>query len=416
VLDSPALAMKLDDISHGNQALLFMERYVDEGARTYSPFAAKTEVSPKYQPRSNCPSFELITINVPRDEVSVFQADPLKSLWDFYVDSERVRFMVHPEIWSSDGIDHLAELHDLPRGTPIEVAPTSSTRTVLTTDRPTNVPAHFIKLHYPRRISRFNRRFRQKNINNSIEGSRDVASVQFGKFAYLPDSLGFTYGNGGNPWGFLIREATPRPYQPKRFLIPYFSLYARDLKHPGDVPLLVQMIERFDAEPHSFVIEEIIIPVLECWAKIARERGILMESHGQNVLLEVDEDFRPHRVVHRDFDCWIDPDARRHNGLEIPFVGSLIGFDTEYPKEQHYSLIYDRFIGNELFDYLLDLLKRFYGANEERVRSCVREAFQRSFPDSHKFFPAHTMFYFSDELLPGNDFKLVDMKCLPEWR
>ena len=31
--------MKLDDILLGNDAFVFMERYVDEAAKTYSPFA-----------------------------------------------------------------------------------------------------------------------------------------------------------------------------------------------------------------------------------------------------------------------------------------------------------------------------------------------------------------------------------------
>src|SRR5207248_3222995 len=142
-------------------------------------------------------------------------------------------FAVHPEIWRSPGIDHLDELHALPRGKSIKVAPTASTRTVFTVGDAKGVPAHFLKLHYPRRISRFNRRLRRKNIHNSIEGSRDLAQVRFDRFAYVPDSLGFTFGGGDSAWGFLIREAVPRPLQKERFLIPYFALYAGDLKHPG---------------------------------------------------------------------------------------------------------------------------------------------------------------------------------------
>ena len=408
--------MKLDDILHGNDAFIFMERYVDEAVRTYSPFAGKSEVAPEYQPRSDQPSFELVTIYTPTSRVSVFEADPTESLRQHYVRPEGVLFAVHPETWSSAGIDHLDELHELPRGEPIRVAPTASTRTVFTAGRQGEVPAHFLKLHYPRRISRFNRRLRRLNIHNSIEGSRDLAHVHFDRFAYLPDTLGFTYGDGENPWGFLVREAIPRPYQAQRFLIPYFALYAGDLKHGGHPPLLVQMIERLGAEPESFVIEKIMIPVVECWAKVVRERGILLESHAQNILLEIDRDFQPRRVVHRDFDVWVDADVRRQAGLDVPFMGSSVGSDTPYPREQHYSLVYDRFIGHELFNYLLEVIKHFYQADEVRVRRRVAEAFHRSFPDSDCFLPAETTFYFSNELLPGNEFKLVDMKRPPEWR
>jgi hypothetical protein len=285
---------------------------------------------------------------------------------------------------------------------------------VLTTETPANVPHHFVKLHYPRRISRFNRRLRRKNIRSSVEATRDLVHVRFDKFAYLPDSLGFIYGDGGNPWGFLVREGTPRPFQEARFLIPYFALYGGDLRHPEDRPLLVQMIERLGADPQSFVISEIMVPVLDCWAKVVRERGILLESHAQNLLLEIDSDFRPCRVVHRDFDVWVDAEVRKQAGLEV--MGASIGTDTPYPREQQYSLVYDHFIGRELFDYLLGVLTRFYSAKEAAVRGRVAEAFHRNFPDADVFLPGDTTYYFSNELLPGNEFRLVDTKRAPEWR
>jgi hypothetical protein len=406
--------MKLDGILQGNQALLYMERYVDEGTRTYSPFAAKSEAAPEYQPRSGRPSFELITVFAPQSQVSIFKADPRRSLMEFYVSPEQVRFLIHPETWASSGIDNLDELHALRRGEPIQVAPTASTRTVLTTETPANVPHHFVKLHYPRRISRFNRRLRRKNILNSVEATHDLAHVRSDQFAYLPDSLGFIYGDGGNPWGFLVREGIPRPFREARFLVPYFALYGRDLQHPEDRPLLVQMIERLGAEPQSFVIDEIMIPVLDCWAKVVRERGILLESHAQNLLLEIDSDFRPRRVVHRDFDVWVDAEVRKRAGLEV--MGPSTGTDTPYPREQHYSLVYDHFIGRELFDYLLGVLTRFYSAKESVVRGRVAEAFHRNFPDADVFLPGDTTYYFSNELLPGNEFRLVDTKRAPEWR
>jgi len=61
-------------------------------------------------------------------------------------------------------------------------------------------------------------------------------------------------------------------------------------------------------------------------------------------------------------------------------------------------------------------LKRFYNADESEVRSRVAEAFHRSFPNADDFLPRDTTFYFSNEILPGNDFHLVDTKQAPEWR
>src|SRR5205814_1226723 len=100
------------------------------------------------------------------------------------------------------------------------------------------------------------------------------------------------------------------------------------------------------------------------WARAVRERGLLFESHAQNTLLEIDRDFRPRRIVHRDLDLWIDRGTRHREHLEMPFLDAEIGAGAAKSGPPHYSLIYDRFIGHEFFDYLLALLHRFYGADE----------------------------------------------------
>ena len=92
--------MQLDDVLEGDQALLYMERYVDEGTRTYSRFAAKSKVEPEFQPRSSRPSFELVTVFAPPTQVSMFQADPQSELLEFYVQPDEVRFLIHPETMS----------------------------------------------------------------------------------------------------------------------------------------------------------------------------------------------------------------------------------------------------------------------------------------------------------------------------
>jgi hypothetical protein len=197
-----------------------MERYVDEDAKTYSPFAAMTEVAPCYRPGSGQPFFSLVTVNAPKDRVSVFEAGPSTGLRERYIRPQGILFAVHPETWVTAGIEHLDKLHALPRDEPIQVAPTASTRTVLALKDGDSFPVHFIKLHYPVRISRFNRRLRRKNIRNSVAVTADIGHFQFDRFAYLPDSLGFTFGNDDNSWGFLVREGIPRPFVGQRFMIP----------------------------------------------------------------------------------------------------------------------------------------------------------------------------------------------------
>lgn len=226
--------MELAAIVRGDQALLYMERYVDEGAKTYSPLAGQTEAAPRYWAESDEASFELVTVNAPRDRVSVFQADPSPGLLARFVRPQGVLFAVHPETWANEAVEGIDEIRALSRDAPIRVAPTASTRTVLALDHSGDIPAHFIKLHYPVRISRFNRELRHKNIHNSIAVSRDLANMRFDKFAYLPDALGITFGSEEQSWGFIVREARPRPFVEGRYLIPAFP-YTREI---SGIPML----------------------------------------------------------------------------------------------------------------------------------------------------------------------------------
>jgi siderophore synthetase component len=408
--------MMLDAVVRNPDALIEMERYVDGGAKSYSGLAARTDVAPCYRPESDVPSFDLVALSSPEDRVVLFEGDPTPSLVGHFVREQGILLPVHPETYADRSLEGSEVLQTLPHEAPIRVAPTASTRTVFVLDSTGGVPRHFLKLHYPVRISRFNRRLRTKNIRNSVAVSLELADIRAERFAYLPDVLGATFGSGEEAWGFLAREASPRPFVEGRFLIPGFALFAKDLRRPDDPPLLAQMIERLGVEPSSFTVEEIFIPIVECWCAAARNHGILLESHAQNTLLEIDGEFRPRRIVHRDFDVWIDGEARRRLGVDAQGAISEIAPDTGPSIEQRYSLVYDRFIGHGFFDYLLDLLKRRYGVDEERIVSRVRRAFHDDFPDADRLFPADTMFYFAENPPSGREFALEDLRRPPVWR
>ena len=51
--------MKLDAVVRNHNALLEMERYVDEAAKSYSVLATRTEAAPCYRPESGATSFDL---------------------------------------------------------------------------------------------------------------------------------------------------------------------------------------------------------------------------------------------------------------------------------------------------------------------------------------------------------------------
>ncbi|BDV36129.1 IucA/IucC family protein [Methylocystis iwaonis] len=272
--------MKLDDVKR-ERSLLYMERYVDEGAKTYSVLASRTEAAACYRLESEQASFDLAAVFVPPERASVYEAGCPLSLSRRYLTEEGVLFPIHPETWGSDEVPGLIDIRALPQAPRIHVAPTASTRTVLVLDEE-NVPAYFIKLHYPFYISRFKRKLRRKDIHNAVAATRELAFINSPKFAYLPEVMGVIFGAGEEAWGYLLREATAYPPIGGRFLIPCFALYAGDRRDPGQAPLLVQLIDHYQADPASFVVDEIIAPVIECWSKVVHERGLLLRHRQLN--------------------------------------------------------------------------------------------------------------------------------------
>ena len=109
-----------------------------------------------------------------------------------------------------------------------------------------------------------------------------------------------TFGGAHQSWGFIVRQAIPAPVPSSSLLIPAFALYGHDALCPQDPPILIQLIEKSGISPERFIAREILLPVIQTWAGVARERGILLESHAQNTLIEVDENLKPRRIVHRD--------------------------------------------------------------------------------------------------------------------
>ena len=73
---------------------------------------------------------------------------------------------------------------------------------------------------------------------------------------------------------------------------------------------------KFNSNPVSFVLENILFPVIRQWITCFLEFGFLLEPHGQNLLLELDPKGRVTRCVHRDLSLGIDMRRRRDLGRD----------------------------------------------------------------------------------------------------
>jgi hypothetical protein len=403
--------MKLQQALQDPEAWMYLERYVNDGSRTYSPFSESSEVEQQYQPTAAFQSFELPSLMVPKDMLMTRCSTLADASFARHLEGDLLPFYIHPQLYVSDDQSIVALKKEFAAGDPIVVSPTASTRTVFVRASAA-APAHFLKLHLPRRISRMYRWQMETNIKGGISVSSDLAHVAYERFAYLPDTVGVALTRPGYGWGYTIREARPAPHcTESRPLIPYFALYAQDMYHPDDPPLLVQLIEQLHGDPKQFILEEIVLPLVRGWCITVRDRGILLAAHGQNALLETALDGKPQRVVHRDLDKKIDSRIRARNNLPALESTNILGDDAM----QKYSIVYDLQIGHHLLDYLAALGEKFYGIPARDLHGETQEAFRTYLPEHDELFPK-TMFAYEHTLVADNKPRCIDTGETPHWR
>ncbi len=386
--------MKLEELANKG-AYAYLERYVNNPK--YSVFAQYSEVKQEFHPRIGTEQ-----IFVPyqiRNDIEVLTACPDQEILS-EITSQGIRFYEHPQFSEkADGF--------------ITAIPTASTRTVINE----NDKTYFIKLHFPARISRFNRRLSASSVKHSIQVSRDLEESLANapkSFAYLPESIGLIAPEGH---GCIIREKTPRPYvSDERYLIPFFALYSKDPGTTND-PLLVQMIKKTKEIPLDYFINKIFHPFIDVWSFYAKERGILLENHCQNTLLEVNQKYEPTRIVCRDFQSdMIDTRVRKEKNLEVPFEKHLIGGKQDpFPKEQEYSIVWDHFVASYVFPYFTACLKEYFSIPEETTQKAIQQKFRELFSEQEKYFPK-TEFKLMNKIFEDNKVQLEDTHEPPKYR
>lgn len=381
--------------------LILLERYRNEGTRTYSQHAAYTEAKPQYQPLSGDDSFELPCFQITTDQLNIYLANPDPQLQQIYLNNNQALFCIHPQIVSDYPSDvYLKQVTE--HGTavePLTVSPTASTRTLLVRSL---LPDHALKVHFPFRVSRYHRKMRDEVIEQAVNVSRELENgIQYmdERFAFLREVIGVAYRNltpenpRGENWGYLVRDM--RPYPPanqKSQLIPGFALYGQDSQSstPGR-PLLFELIS--EADPCGDILENIMLPIVRHWISCFLNFGYLLEPHAQNTLFEIDEGNNIKRIVHRDLSVGID--MRRRQLLGLP-DDALNQYNRMQSGEFH-SIVYDEFMGHHFFQRIVEICLKAYPnlVADDFQRPC-RDEFERLFPEHREYFPA-TVYYFSEQ-------------------
>jgi hypothetical protein len=400
-------------------SLMYLDRYRNEGTRTYSIHADYTEAQQPYRPDSNEAQFTLPVFEVPRDQMQVYTANPSPELSSAYLTPKTCLFCIHPQVLERHADDPYVK-HTLAIGKPcngITVSPSSSTRTLYVHEAAT---PHFLKVHFPFRISRYHRRMRKEVLEQAVVVSRELEKGidhLDERFAFLREVIGVAHKNlqpdspRGENWGYLVRDMQPFPIvDADRDFVPGFSLYGTDFFNPEKKPLLFELIG--NNNPKEFVLNQIMIPIICHWVGCFRQFGYLLEPHGQNVLFEVNKNRQIERIVHRDLSIGID--MRRRRELNLP-DGDLNEYNRMESDEFH-SIVYDKFMGGHFFDRLVALCREKYPDLEpEDFRKPCRDEFARIFPDHETYFPK-TIQYFSEKRNQFGKPLYEDTGTAPHWR
>ncbi|UJR17312.1 hypothetical protein I4U23_004207 [Adineta vaga] len=415
--------------------LIYLERYVNVGTRTYSKMSSYTELPEQYRPETHeIPFFEIQLFTLPRLYVECTVANPSSALYNHFIhnDEMNVSFAVHPVVFEVNKTNPSPWIHLLqnPRQhlktSLLRVTPFASSRSLLVldlftkTNRP--LPSFVVKCHCPVRISRYYRNLGPRTIHHSILMSGELESIDI---PILPETIGISLPatkDGKYGWGFLIREMTPRPIILHREtkLIPCFSLYGLDLHHLDDEPLLIQLIRHQSKKsPADYILDYIMIPIIQNFCRAFLHLGILLEAHGQNVLLEIDSNTNePLRVVHRDFDLVVDSRIRRARGLQLESFSQLKfkhGLSDDQPEGGWLSMIYDSSIGHHHFSYLAKLIENYFSIPASFVQEQCQKAFIEAFPNSKDYFPEE-IHYYSDTPIDEDIYPVVSTGKKPIWR
>lgn len=400
--------------------LYYLERYRNKGTRTYSNQSSYTEAADSYRPDSDSEQFALKVLKLPKEMVNIYLANPPQALKDIYIGEQEVNFCVHPQLLESSSSEPFLTNY-LPltkQFDTLTVIPSSSTRTLFVIG---HKPEHAVKVHFPFKVSRYTRKMRDEvveqaiNVSSELENNIDKMSDDF---SFLREVIGISFkeerrspNERGENWGFVIRDMRPFPQvQAPRSLIPGFALYGEDYYNKDSTPLLYDLIGSED--PKTFVLDNIMLPIIRHWAECFRHFGYLMEPHGQNVLIEVDKANLITRIVHRDLSVGIDMRRRRDIGLSDKGLNNY----NRMEESAFHSIAYDRFMGNHFFNRLVECCIAGYPhlSKEDFTRPCQRE-FARRLPEYRDYFPEN-IWYFSEKRDRYNKPLYEDTGERPEWR
>jgi len=312
----------LEQLPPSLQRQMTYERFHLHKPEQFHDRARDPDFDPGYFPQ-NCGVIELPCYWIERRHLHVFgaQASDAEEIDFFSGDGpqDAVLFPVHPasipQYWQwlvAVGAKEAAR-----DGLRVWGVPTSSTRTFLAW--PDQRPQHALFVKTTLHSSIFgDRRLYTWKIAHSIGVSRLVEE----SLPHLPGGLGYfpeTFGLAPRqmPDSGVIVRSIPEEFKTGRLAaVPLFALMGGE----HACPLFLVLMEQAHLPPLQFIEEVLCERFARLWLEMALGQGLILEAHGQDLMLAVSPDLRTiDRFYYRDFEgMQVDWHLRDRLGLSMP--------------------------------------------------------------------------------------------------
>lgn len=292
-----------------------------------------------YEPNRR-PVFRLYEIEVPESAVQVIRTGSQPTGIQGHSPGT-VRFYIHPH--STTLFEKELKLYPVKRE--LLATPTSSHRSLIAWDPHGEAPAFGVKTTLDAEIGGSLRHLTRGQVEraaavSSLVNRLDPAELEKRGIRFIDEPLG-VYLKDRN-LGFALRSLPE--VKPGTELIPMFSFYSKPKDAP---PPIVESVRSSGLSAREYADRYIVKPLVEQFAYLAFEEGMIGEPHEQNLLIEVNSKTGvPTGVIHyRDLAGFnVNPALRRARGKGMEFLpegvsGEIFKAERAHPIENSNSYL-----------------------------------------------------------------------------
>ncbi|MBK7861214.1 MAG: hypothetical protein IPJ65_21915 [Archangiaceae bacterium] len=197
-------------------------------------------------------------------------------------------------------------------------------------------------------------------------------------FCFLPEPM--TVADVKNGVAAVVRLTDPYPPAPngqRTWVMPMFSLIARDPDFPDEPPMLIRLVKSRPDESVpalQYALDTVVEPLIESAMRVYLDLGASAQAHQQNTFLEIGEDGRPTgRIAHSDLESmWPHPDLAKDLGRPDFFASYGFPFTPE-TQEARLFFTFTAYFESQNLGPLIDCLSRELELPRSEVSQAVSE-------------------------------------------